>query len=82
MRTRVDSFHPSFSLCKPSGKNMSINWRLFCWRRLLVLDTRPVMLKDLAISVEKPSTSTPVTNATSMRSTFAWKARIPGRKAS
>ena len=48
----------------------------------MVLATRPVMLKDLAISVEKPSTSTPVTNATSMRSTLAWKARTPGRKAS
>ena len=61
---------------------MSIMWRLFCCRRLVVDDTRPVMLKDLAISVEKPSTSTPVTNAMSMRSTFAWKARIPGRRAS
>ncbi len=49
---------------------MSSNWRLFCLRRLVVYLTLPVMLKDLAIKVEKPSISTPVTNAPSMRSAF------------
>ena len=69
-RTRAESFHPSPSRCRPFGKKMSTNWRLFCFRRLEVCLTLPVMLNDLAIKVENPSTSTPVTNATNMRSAF------------
>ena len=34
------------------------------------------------MSVQKPSISTPVTNAASIATAFAWKARIPAPKAS